>query len=60
MHDRGYLGRELARIVQDVRNRPPALRRSAALRGIEPTRHSPAPQQETHPARTRPPARERS
>lgn len=59
MDDRGYLGRELVRIVEDVRNRPPALRRSAALRGLEPARHSTSAQPETPPKRTPPPSRDR-
>lgn len=40
MDDRGHLGRELVRIVENARNHPAALRRAAALRGIEPARHT--------------------
>ncbi len=40
MHDRGELGRALERVVRDVRSRPVELRRAAAVRGVEPARHS--------------------
>lgn len=46
MHDRGELGRALERVVQDVRRGPIELRRAAALRGVEPARHS-APARDT-------------
>lgn len=40
MQDRGELGRELARVTESMRAQPDGLQRAAALRGIEPARHS--------------------
>lgn len=38
--ERGLWGRELARVVAEVRSWPLHLRRSAEIRGIPPARHS--------------------
>ena len=40
MHDRGQLGRELAQINERMQSLPRELQRAAALRGLQPARHS--------------------
>jgi len=52
MHDRGELGRALERVVHDVRSRPSELRRAAAVRGVEPARHSAATREVKAPPAT--------
>lgn len=40
VHDRGQLGRELAKVSKELGSRPTELQRSASIRGLEPARHS--------------------